>query len=40
MAKNNYLEPNNATLATWVDKALQKSLKKKIKKSRFWVFGI
>jgi hypothetical protein len=23
MAKNNYLEPNKVTLATWVDKALQ-----------------
>jgi hypothetical protein len=28
MAKNNYLEPNKATLETWVDKALVKSMKK------------
>jgi hypothetical protein len=28
MVKNNYLEPNKATLTTWVDKVLQQSLKK------------
>jgi hypothetical protein len=40
MTKNNYLEPNNATITTWVDKALQKSLKKKNIKSRFRVSWI
>jgi hypothetical protein len=35
MVKNNYLEPNKATLTTWVDKALQQSLKKEDIKSRF-----
>jgi len=40
MAKNNYLEPNKVTLATWVDKALQQSLKKKNIKLRFKVYGI
>jgi hypothetical protein len=31
MEKNNYLEPNKATLVKWVDKVLQQSLKKNIK---------
>jgi hypothetical protein len=35
MVKNKYLEPNKSTLATWVDKALQQSLKKENIKSRF-----
>ncbi len=39
MAKNNYLEPHKITL-TWVDKALQKSLKKENTKSRCKVYGI
>jgi hypothetical protein len=37
--KNNYLEPHKITL-TWVDKALQKSLKKENIKSRCKVYGI
>jgi len=28
MANNNFLEPNKMTLAEWVDKVLQQSLKK------------
>jgi hypothetical protein len=40
MAKNDYLEPHKTTLTTWVDKALQKSLKKESIKSRCKVFGI
>ncbi len=28
MAKNNYFEPNTITLARWVDKAFEHSLKK------------
>ncbi len=35
MVKNNYLESNKATLATWVDKVLQQSLKKENIKSGF-----
>lgn len=31
MAKNNYLEPNKATMVKWVDKVLQQSLKRKHK---------
>jgi hypothetical protein len=40
MAKNNYFEPNKATLVAWVNKALQQSLKKENIKSRFKVFRI
>jgi hypothetical protein len=40
MVKNNYLEPNKTTIKTWVDKALQQSLKKENIKSRFRVFRI
>jgi nitrate reductase NapE component len=40
MAKNNYFEPNKTTLATWMDKTLQQSLKNENIKSRFRVFGI
>jgi hypothetical protein len=40
MAKNNYLEPNKVTLAAWVAKALQQSLKKENIKFRFKVYGI
>jgi nitrate reductase NapE component len=40
MVKNNYLEPNKTTLATWVDKASQQSLDNENIKSRFKVFGI
>jgi hypothetical protein len=40
MAKNNYLELNKTTLATWVEKALQQFLKNENIKSRFRVFGI
>jgi hypothetical protein len=40
MVKNNYLEPNKATLVAWVDKALQQPLKKENIKLRFKVFGI
>jgi hypothetical protein len=38
--KNNYLELEKVTLATWVEKALQQSLKNENIKSRFKVFGI
>jgi hypothetical protein len=38
--KNNFLELDKTTLATWVDKALQQSLKNENIKSRFRVFGI
>jgi hypothetical protein len=37
MARNNYLESDEVTLAKWVDKALLESLKKKTIKSRFKV---
>jgi hypothetical protein len=37
MAKNNYLEPDKAT---WVENALQQSLKKENIKSGFKVFRI
>jgi hypothetical protein len=40
MAKNDYLKPHKTTLTTWVDKALQKSLKKENIKSRCNVSGI
>jgi hypothetical protein len=40
MVKNNYLEPNKVTLAAWVDKALQQSLKKENIKLRFKVSRI
>jgi hypothetical protein len=35
MVENNYFEPNKTTLATWVDKVLQQSLKKEDIKSGF-----
>ncbi len=37
MVRNNYNEPNKATLVTWVDKALNVALSKKNIKSGFWV---
>ncbi len=40
MVRNNYNEPNKATLATWVDKALDIALSKKNIKSGFKVIGI
>ncbi len=40
IAKNNYLEPNKITLATWVDKGLQQSLKNKNIKLGIKVVGI
>jgi nitrate reductase NapE component len=40
MAKNNYLELNKITLARWVDKASEHSLKKENINSRFKVFVI
>jgi hypothetical protein len=40
MAKNNYLELDNARIVTWVHKALQQSLKKENIKSGFRVYGI
>jgi hypothetical protein len=40
MVRNNYNEPNKATLAMWVDKALDIALSKKNIKSGFKVIGI
>jgi hypothetical protein len=40
LVKSNYLELEKITLATWVDKALQQSLKNENIKSRFRIFGI
>ncbi len=40
MVRNNYNEPNKATLATWVDKALDITLSKKTIKNGFKVIGI
>jgi len=40
MANNNFLEPNKMTLAEWVDKVLQQSLKKENIKSMFKVCEI
>jgi hypothetical protein len=40
MARNNYLKPDKATLAKWVDKAFLKSLKKEIVKLGFKVCRI
>jgi len=40
MVKNNYLELGKIIIKTWVDKALQQSLKKENVKSRFRVFII
>jgi hypothetical protein len=39
MAKNNYFEPNKATLVKWVDKVLQQSLNKNLKE-KLKVYGI
>ncbi len=38
--KNNYLEQNKTLIETWVDKALQQSLRKENIKSRFRVSKI
>jgi hypothetical protein len=40
MAKNNYLELNKITLARWVDKALERSLKNENINSRLRVCAI
>ncbi len=40
MARNNYLKPDKATLAEWVDKAFLQSLKKEIVKLGFKVCKI
>jgi len=38
--QKNYFEPNKVILVKWMDKALQQSLKKEIRKSWFKIDGI